>query len=308
MAPTYAILLVARAISAVAQGAFFGVGVVFASQLAQPGKEGATIALVASGLTLATVLGGPLGTLLGQYAGWRAPFFAIAFVTLVSLAGIARLVPRVPLQKVPKFSEQLIVILRRQVLLALSTTVFSFAGVFLVLTYIAPLLEGITQLPKSAISPILLLFGIGTAIGDFLGGRLADLRLNATIFWFLVSVTIIMMAFTLTSLYAVPAVITIFLWGLASFALVTPSNIRVLRHSEGAQDLASSLNITAFNLGNAAGEFIGGYVAESVYGLQGLPVAAALFAAIGIVLLLWGGAWERRSQCSKRKCPDRQSA
>lgn len=299
LAPTYGALLAGRAISAVAQGAFFGVGVVFASQLAQPGREGATIALVASGLTLATVLGGPLGTLLGQYAGWRAPFFAIALITLISMAGIYRLVPRVSLQEVPKFSEQVRVILRPQVLLALSTTVFSFAGVFLVLTYIAPLLEGITQLPTSAISPILLFFGLGTAIGNFLGGRLADKRLHATIFWFLVADTIIMMTFAFTSHFAVPAVITLFLWGLSSFALVTPSNIRVLQHSEGAQDLASSLNIVAFNLGNAGGAFIGGYVVESVYGLQGLPVAAALMAVIGIALLLWGLAWERRASCGK---------
>jgi len=298
LATTFPVLLIARLISAVAHGAFFGVAVVLASQLAEPGKKGSSIALVGSGLSLATVLGGPLGTLLGQQLGWRFPFLAVAILALVTILGIAKVVPHLPGGEAPHFRQQMRAIIRIRVLLALLTTVFSFAGVFLVLTYIAPLLTEHTKLPEAAVPHILLLFGVGTAIGNLLGGKLADKRLVATLLGSMILVTLIMTAFTITSHFRIPMAITIFLWGVTSFALVTPLNMQVLKHSEGAQDLASSMNISAFNLGNALGAFIGGYVVDSHYGLGELPIVSALLTLLGIGLLVCGVMQDRRQSAT----------
>ena len=300
---SFAMLMASRIVSAFSHGAFFGVAVVLASKMARPGKEGASIALVGSGLTLATVLGGPLGTLFGQHFGWRTPFLALAIGSVIALLGIVKWIPSssVSAKEVPQFSTQMKVLVSPRVLVALSVTVFSFAGVFLVLTYIAPILEKITQLPAATVAPILLLYGVGTAIGNLLGGKYADRHLIPTLFGGMLLVTVVLTMFSVTIRCPLAAVITIFFWGMTAFTLVTPLNMRVLGVAKGAEDLASSMNISAFNLGNAGGAFLGGLVVESQFGLQALPLFAAAVTVVGIVLAWWGVSLDRKAPVGNAK-------
>lgn len=284
VAPSFGLLIASRVVSAVAQGAFFGAAVVMAGQLAAPGREGAAISLAGSGLTIATVIGGPLGTLLGQQFGWRFPFWVLVIITLLVGAGILWKIPDMPQVTRPQIRRQLGQVARTGPVLALFTTVFGFGGVFLAFTYISPILQEITGLPEERISIVLLLFGLASVIGNAAGGKLADRHLHTALLGSMGLLLAVMIAFYFTSTSVVPALITVFVWGAAAYAMVTPLNVQVLRRSGSAQDLASTLNISAFNLGNALGAFIGGYVAESRLGLSGLPLASAVIVAIGIAL------------------------
>jgi DHA1 family inner membrane transport protein len=292
-APSFGVMIASRVVSAVAQGAFFGAAVVMAGQLAAPGKEASAISLASSGLTVATVIGGPLGTLLGQQFGWRFPFWMLVIMTLLVGAGILWKIPDMPKVAEPQIRRQLGQVARTGPVLALFTTVFGFGGVFLAFTYISPILQEITELPEDRISIVLLLFGLASVIGNAAGGKLADRRLHTALLGSMGLLLAVMVAFYFTSTSVVPALITIFLWGAAGYAMVTPLNVQVLRRSGSAQDLASTLNISAFNLGNALGAFTGGYVVESRLGLPGLPLASAAIVAIGLAFAAAGVLWDR---------------
>ncbi|PQP86544.1 MFS transporter, partial [Paenibacillus sp. AR247] len=150
-------------------------------------------------------------------------------------------------------------------------------------------------------SIVLLLFGLASVIGNAAGGKLADRHLHAALLGSMGLLLAVMIAFYFTSTSVVPALITVFVWGAAAYAMVTPLNVQVLRRSGSAQDLASTLNISAFNLGNALGAFIGGYVAESRLGLSGLPLASAVIVAIGIALAAGSVMLERSKPGSARE-------
>ncbi|CAH1671214.1 MFS transporter [Chelatococcus asaccharovorans] len=289
LAPDYTSLMVARAVTALAHGTFFGVGSVVATGLVARDRQASAIAIMFTGLTVANILGVPFGTWLGQQFGWRATFWAVALVGLAALGVIAALVPRdgAPVDAAD-WRADLRAILRRPVLLGLTTTVFGYAGVFAVFTYIAPALTDITGLPASAVSPILLVFGGGLVVGNLIGGRLADRWLVPTVLGTMAALALVLMAMTLALHQPLAAIIAVGLLGAAGFATVAPLQMWVLSKAEGAgQSLASSFNIAAFNLGNAIGAWAGAAVIDHGPGLGMVPLAAALFplAAIGTALL-----------------------
>jgi len=288
LAPTYGWLMAARVLTALTHGTFFGVGAVVATGLVSEDKRASAIAIMFTGLTVATVLGVPFGTWLGQHYGWRATFWAVTLVGLVALVILAALVPQDRTQ--PETSDwraDLRAIGRRPVLLGLLTTVLGYAGVFAVFTYIAPLLTEISGFDDSAVSPILLVFGGGLVAGNLLGGRLADRNLIRAIVGTLavLAVTLGLMTFALDSRIA--AIIFTGLLGAAGFATVAPLQMWVLSKAEGAgQSLASSFNIGAFNLGNAIGAWVGGIVIDHGPGLAVVPITAALFPLLAIATAL----------------------
>lgn len=279
LAPSYGVLMAARVLTAFAHGTFFGVGSVVATRLVAADRKASAIAVMFTGLTIATILGVPLGTFIGQHLGWRATFWAVAGIGLVALAIIAALVPRDDSQiEASDWRADLAAILKRPVLLGLATTVLGYAGVFAVFTYIAPMLTRISGFTEAAVSPILLVFGGGLVAGNLLGGKLADRRLVPTVFASLIAlgVVLMLMAPGLASPFA--AVVLVGLLGAAAFSTVAPLQMWVLSKTEGAgQSLASSFNIAAFNLGNAIGAWAGGLVIDHGPGLAAVPLAAALF-------------------------------
>lgn len=289
LAPTYALLMAARVLTALAHGTFFGVGSVVATGLVTEDRKASAIAVMFTGLTVANILGVPLGTWIGQHLGWRATFAAVTLVGLGAFAIIMALVPKD--SRTPETSDwraDLAAVLRAPVLLGLVTTVLGYAGVFAVFTYIAPMLTRISGFQEEAVSPILLVFGGGLLIGNLIGGRLADRSLFATVIGTLIVLALVLAAMAAGLHSALGAVIFIGLLGVAGFATVAPLQMWVLSKASGAgQSLASSFNIAAFNLGNAIGAWAGGVIIDHGPGLGFVPLIAALFpaAAIGVAIV-----------------------
>lgn len=297
LAPNYEMLMAARVVTSLAHGTFFGVGSVVATGLVAPERRASAIAIMFTGLTAATLLGVPFGAWLGLHFGWRSAFWAVTLIGLLALAVLAAFVPRVKGEAAPApLREELAVLARPQVLLGLAMTVLGFAGVFVVFTYIQPLLTQVTGLSESAVSPILLVFGGGLAVGNILGGKLADRAPMAAVLGTLVALAVVLgaMQFTIGTPFA--AVVFVGLLGVASFATVAPMQLRVLEKASGAgQNLASSLNIAAFNLGNALGAWVGGVVIDHGPGLRALGWVAALLTLVGLAIALWSRSLDRRA-------------
>jgi DHA1 family inner membrane transport protein len=295
LAPNYALLMAARVLTSLAHGTFFGVGAVVATGLVAPERRASAIAIMFTGLTAATVLGVPAGAWLGLHYGWRATFWAVAVIGVVALIVLAIFVPRSrEAEPTVALRDELAVLGRAQVWLGLGITVFGFAGVLAVFTYIQPLLTELTGLSAAAVSPVLLVFGGGLAAGNLLGGRLADRALMPALLGSLAALAVVLFAMPLAIYTPVAAVIFMGLLGVVAFATVAPLQMRVLEQASGAgQNLASSLNIAAFNLGNALGAWIGGVVIADGPGLAALGWVAGLLTLAGLALTLWSRALER---------------
>jgi len=290
VAPGYGFLMAARVVTSFAHGSFFGVGAVVAAGLVAKNKRASAIAMMFTGLTLANILGVPFGTLVGQAFGWRATFWVVTGLGVAAAAALALLVPAQVEEASPSLSRELGVLARPQVWLALLTTVLGFGGVFTVFTYITPILEQVTGLSPHAVSAVLLLFGVGLTLGNTLGGRLADRALMPTLVGVLAALALILALFAVTSHAVVPAIITIFVWGIAGFATVPPLQMRMVEKAKDAPNLASSLNIGAFNLGNAGGATLGGVIIEHGLGFGWVAIAGALVAAAGLGAALLGAS------------------
>jgi MFS transporter, DHA1 family, inner membrane transport protein len=243
-----------------------------------------------TGLTAATLLGVPAGAWLGLQLGWRSVFWAVTLIGAFAFAVIAAFVPKDRQQAGEKPSplrDEVAAVLRPQVLRGLAMTVFGFAGVFTTFTYIQPLLTRIGGFSEAAVSPILLVFGGGLAVGNLLGGRLADRALMPAVVGTLAALAAMTWALGTPWL----AVVAVGLLGVAAFATVAPMQLRVLEQASGAgQNLASSLNIAAFNLGNALGAWLGGVTVDRGPGLQALGYVAALVTLAGLGIALWSRA------------------
>jgi len=286
LAPGYDMLMVGRIIASFAHGAFFGVGSVVATGLVPKEKQASAIALMFTGLTVANVLGVPFGTWLGQMLGWRATFWAVTAIGAVALAATGWLVPRSQGGEPADFGRELRVLGRPQVLLGLAMTVLGFGGVFATFTYIAPILTEISGFAPAAVSPILLLFGVGLVIGNLAGGKLSDRRLMPTLVGSLIALAVVLVLFGLTNENRIASIIGVGLLGMAAFATVPPLQMRVLQQATGAPNLASSVNIAAFNLGNAAGAWLGGLTIDHGPGLHAVPYVAAILPVAGIAVAL----------------------
>ncbi|WP_420993079.1 MFS transporter [Cupriavidus sp. 30B13] len=288
LAPSYETLMAARVLTALAHGTFFGVGSVVATGLVAPQRRASAIAVMFTGLTVASVLGVPFGTWLGQACGWRASFWAVAAVGLLAMVVIALLVPaerQAP--EAPDLRRDLRALMRRPVLLGLLTTVLGYAGVFAVFTYIAPILTRVTGFADSAVSPILLVFGVGLVAGNLLGGRLADRHLQRTVLGSMLALAVVLGLMSLVLHSKVLTVVFVGLLGVAAFATVAPLQMWVLERATGAgQSLASSFNIAAFNLGNAIGAWLGGEVITRGPGLGAVTWVAALVPLAGVAVAL----------------------
>jgi len=287
LAPDYWTLMAARILTAFAHGTFFGVGSVVATSLVAPNKKASAIAIMFIGLTVATILGVPFGTWLGQAFGWRSTFWAVTLVGVVALAVICAFVPRDRTVAQGSFSNDLKVLRRPQVLLGLLMTVLGYAGVFAVFTYIAPILTSLSGFTDAAVSPLMLIFGLGLMLGNLMGGRLADLRLTPALIGSLMALTVVLAVMTFAIHERVAAASFVFLLGVAAFATVPPLQMWVLEKAEGAgQSLASSFNIAAFNLGNAGGAWLGGVVIDHGPGLAAVTWIAALVTLSGLLVAL----------------------
>jgi DHA1 family inner membrane transport protein len=290
LAPNYTVLLLARIITALAHGTFFGVGAVVATGLVAADRRASAISIMFTGLTIATLLGVPAGAWLGLHFGWRSTFWAVAVIGVLAMVVIAALVPANRDNNIRiAVRDELRAISNPAVLLGLLMTVFGFAGVFTVFTYIQPILTEVTGFAESAVSPILLVFGVGLIAGNLLGGKLADRKLMPALLLTLVALIAVLGVMTFALHNKALTVVFVGLLGVAAFATVPPLQLWVLHRAHDAQSLASSLNIGAFNLGNALGAWLGGVVVARGPGLGALTWVAALITLAGLMVALWVG-------------------
>ncbi len=297
LSPSFDWLMAARIVTALAHGTFFGVGSLVATSLVAPERKASAIALMFTGLTLATLLGVPFGSWLGLAFGWRSTFWAVTAIGLVALVVLAVFVPADRKRIVPgSLAEEFKVLARPQVQLGLIMTVLGFGGIFAVFTFIQPILVQLAGFSEAAVSPILLVFGGGLVVGNLLGGRWADRRLAPALIGSIALLTVAMFASGFAFHSQIGAVITAFVLGAAAFATVAPLQMWVLQQAGGAgQGLASSLNIAAFNLGNAFGAWLGGAVITQGLGYGAIAPVAAVVPLAGLGLAVLAVALERRS-------------
>nr|WP_202427544.1 MFS transporter [Duganella margarita] len=290
MAPGYWTLLASRLVTSLNHGAFFGIGSVVAANLVTPDKRASAVATMFMGLTIANIGGVPAATWIGQQIGWRMAFAGTAGLGLLAMAALVVALPRGEMGAMPDIRKELRVLTRPVVLMALATTVMGSAAMFTVYTYIAPILTTLTGASGAFVTLALVLIGVGFTIGNGIGGKLADWSLDGATKIFLASLAVIMLALPLLLTSHWGALIGVVLWGAAAFAIVPPVQIRVMHAAAEAPGLASSVNVGAFNLGNAAGAAIGSFVISAGMGYAAVPVAGAVMAAAGLLLVFAGRA------------------
>ncbi|MGN8001056.1 MFS transporter [Sphingomonas sp. 22176] len=282
---SYAMLLVARVLTSFNHGAFFGVGSVVAAGLVAPERRASAVASMFMGLTTANVVGVPLATWAGDHLGWRASFWGIAALGVVTIAALRITLPPLPAPSGGNALAELRVLTRKQVLGALALTVVGSSAMFTVFTYITPILRDATHASLGFITAMLVLYGLGLTAGNWLGGRFADRSVDRTLLITLAGLSAILVAFALSMPHAGPTAVLIFLWGVASFALVPPLQVRVMSAAADAPNLASAVNIGAFNLGNAFGAALGGAVIAAGLGYPAVALAGAATSLIGLIAL-----------------------
>jgi len=287
LAPGYAFLMVARIVTALCHGAFFGIGAVEAASLVPPNRRASAIALMFTGLTLANVLGVPLGTALGQAAGWRVTFWAVAGLGVAAFIGLLLLLPRdKPHAKKPAMVAELAA-LRPNVWLALLITVVSSASMFAIFTYVAPLLNKVTGVSPRVVTYTLFLIGIGMTVGNTIGGKLSDWRPHATLVGVFPACAIVLILLGIGAHDLAITELALFTWAAIAFAGCSALQMNAVNLGRAAPNLISTLNIGAFNAGNALGAWVSGEVLLLHLGYDAIPPTAAGLAIGALALTVY---------------------
>jgi DHA1 family inner membrane transport protein len=285
LAPGYGVLLAARIVTSLCHGSFFGIGSVVAGKLAGRGRQAGAVAAMFSGLTIANIGGVPLAAWVGQHIGWRMAFAGIGLFGLMAMAALQFALPSLPSDGEIDVRRELAVLRRGPVILALTTTALGSSAMFTVFTYIAPILQGVTHVSSNVVTVTLVIYGVGLTLGNWLGGKFADKALTTTLMVVLAALAGLLILFALTMRWPVPAIATVFAWGVATFALVPALQSRVMSVAGDAPNLASSINIGAFNLGNAVGAAIGGGIIALGLAYPWVSLAGAGAAIGGLILV-----------------------
>ena len=295
-----AMLLVARVISAFSHGVFMSIGSTIAADLVPEHRRASAISIMFTGLTVATVTGVPLGTFIGQQLGWRAAFILIVIVGLIGFISNSLLVPA-DLRKGVRtaFRDQVKLVTNGRLLLLFLITALGYGGTFVVYTYLSPILLEITGFKESAVDVILLVYGIAIAIGNMVGGKLSNRQPVRALFYMFIVQALILLALLFTAPFKIAGLVTIFLMGLLAFMNVPGLQVYVVMLAErfvpSAVDVASAINIAAFNAGIALGSYLGGVVTDSL-GLIHTSWIGALMVAAAVLLTGWSRALERKDR------------
>lgn len=302
LAPDFITLAIARVLTGFSHGVFFGIGATVAGSLVTPSRKATAIAIMFAGLTVATVLGIPIGTYIGQHFGWRMTFTGITVWGLVSLIANKYLLPGdIPNGPLLKLKEQARVLQHGSVLLVLFITIFGFTGVFAAFTYIATLLQSVTGFSENAISIILLIYGVGVAIGNIVGGKAADKNPVSALMVIFSALSVTMLVLYLVIPFQVAAVAVLFIMGFLFFANVPGLQSYIVQLSEkhlpGTENIASSLNISAFNIGIAAGSSLGGFIINHQIGIRATLWVGSIVVLIAFLLCIV--SWKKEHKTLK---------
>lgn len=299
-APNYTVLVIARILTGLAHGVFFSIGSTIATGLVSKEKAASAIAIMFTGLTVALVTGVPLGTYIGQNFGWQSSFLIVSILGLISLVGSVFLVPNNLKQSAPiQLSSQLKVLLEPRLLLVYAITALGYGGTFTAFTFLAPILENVTGFHASSISLIMLIYGVSVAFGNIVGGKMADklgpIKALTIIFSGLACILLI---FNLVAFHPIATLISVVIWGAFAFGNVPGLQVYVVnlaeKYTPDAVDVASGLNIAAFNLGIALGSWGGGLILSNA-GLIHTPWVGAVIVMIALGLTRLSGRLDNRN-------------
>ncbi|WP_218073044.1 MFS transporter [Escherichia coli] len=284
---SYDTLLFGRIVAALCHGAFFSIGAVVASDMVEGDKKGAAISLMFAGLTVSNIVGVPLGTFVGLKMGWRTTFWALALIGVFTMVGIRTLIPAMPAHRDTNLSREFAVFNRPQVWISALLSVLSFGGVIGGFTYIAFTLTQVSGFAAQTVPWLLVLFGVGTFVGNIYGGKAADKSLNKSLGIILMLLTVVMAAFAMFAQSQIMTVILLLLMGTVGLATAPGLQLRMMIYASDAPTVASGTNIAAFNIGNALGAWLGGMALDEGYGfVSPLWVGAALSLVALMVVIL----------------------
>lgn len=285
VAGNYSVMMLSRVVTALAHGSFFGLGAIIATSLVEPKRQASAMALMFSGLAVSNIIGVPFGTIIGQQWGWRASFAIIAVIGVIAFLGILFFVPNKNTHPTGSVRKELSILKTGKLWMSLLISTFSFSSVFAFFTYISPVLREVSGYHDLGVAVILVIFGVGVTIGNLVGGRLADWNMDkgliiiilAMIGWYII------LFFMQFSYYLIP--FGVFIFGIIAFSVGPSLQFRTMQVSKDAPTLASTLNQSAMNVGNALGAFVGGIIV-ALLPIQWLVLIAPLLTLIGFILLL----------------------
>lgn len=287
LAGTYEVAMIGRVIAALCHGAFFGIGSVVASDMVPANKKAGAIAIMFTGLTAANVLGVPFGTLLGQHSGWRSTFWAISGIGVLALIGILVLVPAIKhVAEGISLRKELGAFTSLQVWLSLAITILGYGGMFGAFTYIAYTLTEITGFSATTVPWLLMLFGVGLFVGNWIGGRMADRSIDGTLLFFISALLVVLVLFGFFASNQIATVIALLLMGGFGFGTVPGLQSRIMQYAGNAPTLASGANIGAFNVGNALGAWAGGLGIATGLGYTSPIWIGALITLVALIVIL----------------------
>ncbi len=299
--PSYESLVIARLLTGLAHGVFFSIGSTIATSLVAKEKAASAIAIMFGGLTVALVTGVPLGTFIGQQFGWRETFLAVSLIGAVATVASIILVPNnIKNQGSAGVREQLKVLTHPRLLLIYAITALGYGGVFTTFTFLAPMMQELAGFSAPTVSWILLAYGVAVAVGNIWGGKLADRHgaVRALSFIF-AALAVLLLVFQFTASYSIAALLTVIVMGVFAFGNVPGLQVYVVQKAEqytpNAVDVASGLNIAAFNIGIALGSVIGGQTVASL-GLAQTPWIGALIVVVALLLVSLSGRLDKKSQ------------
>ncbi len=284
---SYTVLLVSRVIAGLTQGPFFGIGAVVAMKLVADKLAGQAVGQMFAGLTLANVLGVPAGTWIGNTFGWNMTFLFISALGLLTAVAIAAFVPVQGRDgAAPSIGGQLGAFRNRNLLASLAITALGWVGFMTFYGYFAPVAERVAGFSASDLTWVLVIVGLGLLVGNTLGGRTADANLRLSLILWPAAMIVSLTVVGLVAPFKWPFLAAAFIFGIASFANVPPMQMRVMKYGKAAPELAATANISAFNLANALGGLIGGFVVDSAFGAGAIPYAAAILPLAALIFIL----------------------
>ncbi|SDR67305.1 MFS transporter [Christiangramia echinicola] len=282
---SYTLLLISRFLSGLPHGAFFGIGAVVAGKLAKPGKDAQAIAMMFTGLTVANVIGVPLGTWLGQNFSWGVAFLAVGIVGVLAVLSIKFWMPELPISESNGFRSDMKVMKKPELWMVILLTTIGTGGFFAWYSYIAPLITDVAGWQEEMVSYAMILAGLGMVAGNFLGAKLAEMfsPINAVIIA-LILMVIALISNTFLAYDQIGVLVMTFILPVIAFCIATPIQMAVINSAKGSEMLGSSLNQSAFNMGNASGAYLAGLPIAYGYGIVSAQYVGAVMAAIGILL------------------------
>jgi DHA1 family inner membrane transport protein len=294
-------VMAARFVAGLPHGAYFGVASLIAASLVPPQHRGRAISSVMLGLSVATVAGVPASTWLGQHLGWRSAYWAVLGVTVLTALLILAFVPSSPGDRTATVRGELTALTKPQVLFAVASGMIGFGGVFAMYSYIAPIITDVTHLSRGAIPGFLLAFGVGSVIGTWVAGRLADWDVNRSVVAGFLASIVVLVAFFLLSPYAVPTVLLVFAVGVLGSVLAINLQMRLMHAAGDAQMLGAALNHSALNLANGLGAWLGSVVIADGLGYRAPTLLGAGLALAGLLVFTLGRSFERRGEVREQE-------